>query len=329
MSRIRRIARKAGNRLKAAGRRMLGLPAGPAILMYHRVNEPGYDPWELAVTPAHFDEQLAWLKRRRTVLPLVEFAERHARGDLPRDAVAITFDDGYACNGLNAAPLLAAHGLPATVFLATSAISADHEYWWDDLERIVVGAPVTSMDIEIEGQSHAFDLGPAGDLHAPNPQRQAAYKALWQAMRLLDPVERRALLADLARRHGMPQTGRSSHRSMTRQEIQTLAAEGVISFGAHSVNHPALSELSREDQRTEIETSREVCAELLGEAPSTFAYPFGDYSDVTVDVVRKAGFAVAVTTDADVVRKGANHLRLPRLQVGDWPASRLSAALNA
>ncbi|MBS0490526.1 MAG: hypothetical protein JSR35_11065, partial [Proteobacteria bacterium] len=53
------------------------------------------------------------------------------------------------------------------------------------------------------------------------------------------------------------------------------------------------------------------------------------YSDVTVDVVREAGFAVAVTTDADVVRKGANHLRLPRLQVGDWPASRLSAALNA
>lgn len=137
--------------------------------MYHRVNEPGYDPWELAVTPAHFDEQLARLKRRRTVLPLIEFAERHARGDLPRDAVAITFDDGYACNGLNAAPLLAAHGLPATVFLATSAISADHEYWWDDLERIVVGAPVAAMDIEIEGQRHAFDLGPAGDLHAPNP----------------------------------------------------------------------------------------------------------------------------------------------------------------
>ena len=70
MSRIRRIARKAGNRLKAAGRRAFGLPAGPAILMYHRVNEPGYDPWELAVTPAHFDEQLTWLKRRRTVLPV-------------------------------------------------------------------------------------------------------------------------------------------------------------------------------------------------------------------------------------------------------------------
>ena len=97
MSRIRRIARKAGNRLKAAGRRMLGLPAGPAILMYHRVNEPGYDPWELAAG--------------------LEGGE-YDRGDLPRDAVAITFDDGYACNGLNAAPLLAAHGLPATVFLA-------------------------------------------------------------------------------------------------------------------------------------------------------------------------------------------------------------------
>lgn len=329
MSRIRRIARKVRNRLATAGRRTFGLPAGPAILMYHRVNEPGYDPWDLAVTPARFDEQLAWLKRRRTVLPLVEFAERHARGDLPRDAIAITFDDGYACNGHNAAPLLAAHGLPATVFLATSAISAEHEYWWDDLERIVVGAPVTSMNVEVDGQRHAFDLGAVGDLHAPNPQRQAAYKALWQAMRLLDPVERRALLADLAQRHGMPSARRSSHRSMTREEIQTLAAEGVISFGAHSVNHPALSELSREEQRIEIETSREVCAELLGSTPSTFAYPFGDYSDVTVDVVRDAGFAVAVTTDADVVRKGADRLRLPRLQVGDWPARRLSAVLSA
>lgn len=329
MSRIRRIARKARTRLASTARRVLGRPAGPVILMYHRVNEPGFDPWELAVTPAHFDEQLAWLKRHRTVLPLTEFAERHHQGLLPRDAVAITFDDGYACNGLNAAPLLAAHGLPATVFLATGAISANHEFWWDDLERIVVGAPVSSMDVEIDGQRMSFDLGPAGETDAPNPQRQDAYKALWQAMRLLEPELRRDLLGDLARRHGMPETGRASHRSMTRDEVQTLAAAGVISFGAHSVNHPALSELSREEQQAEIVTSRQACAELLGAAPSTFAYPFGDYSDVTVDVVREAGFAVAVTTDADVVRGNANRLRLPRLQVGDWPARRLRAALSA
>lgn len=329
MSRIRRIARKVRTRLAAAGRRALGRPSGPAILMYHRVNEPGFDPWELAVTPAHFDDQLAWLKRHRTVLPLAEFAERHGQGRLPRDAVAITFDDGYACNGLNAAPLLASHGLPATVFLTTGAISASHEFWWDDLERIVVGAPSTAMDLEIDGQPLAFDLGPAGSVTAPNAQRRSAYTELWKAMRLLDPVVRRDLLGDLARRHGMAETARPTHRSMTTAEVRALAGGGVISFGAHSINHPALSELSREEQQVEIVTSREVCAALIGAAPTTFAYPFGDYSDVTVDVVREAGFAVAVTTDADVVRKDADHLRLPRLQVGDWSARRLSAALSA
>lgn len=327
MSRIRRIARKAKARFASAARRALGRPSGPAILMYHRVNEPGFDPWELAVTPAHFDDQLAWLKRHRTVLPLVEFAERHRQDRLPRDAVAITFDDGYACNGLNAAPLLASHGLPATVFLATGAISASHEFWWDDLERLVVGTPSTVMDLEIDGQPRSFDLGPAGSVTAPNAARRSAYTELWKAMRLLDPVVRRNLLGDLARRHGMAEAARPTHRSMTTAEVRALVDGGVISFGAHSVNHPALSELSREEQQVEIVTSREVCAKLIGAAPTTFAYPFGDYSDVTVDVVREAGFAVAVTTDADVVRKDANRLRLPRLQVGDWSGRRLGAVL--
>ena len=64
MSGFRRVAGKAKRKLIRVGKRArnaLGIPAGPTILMYHRFNEPDYDPWELIVTPQHFDEQLAWL----------------------------------------------------------------------------------------------------------------------------------------------------------------------------------------------------------------------------------------------------------------------------
>ena len=54
----------------------------PLILMYHRIGTPAVDPWGLAVSPKHFDEQLAVLCRTRVVLSLPESRQpartRHA-----------------------------------------------------------------------------------------------------------------------------------------------------------------------------------------------------------------------------------------------------------
>ena len=331
MSGFRRVAGKAKRKLIRVGKRArnaLGIPAGPTILMYHRFNEPDYDPWELIVTPQHFDEQLTWLKRRRTVLPLVEFAELHRKNRLPRNAVALTMDDGYACNTENAEPILAAHGLPATLFLTTGTVSDEREYWWDDLERIVTSTSATKISAKIAGQAYDFDLGPPTVARQVSAQREAAYLALWKVLRPQAPEARPELLATLARDHGVEPLTRRTHRIMTRAEIQGLAARGVISIGAHTVNHPPLSELNREEQYAEIIASRDACAELIGSVPTTFAYPFGDYSDTSIEVVREIGFDAAVTTAPDFVRTKYDRLRLPRVQVGDWNTRRLSASLN-
>jgi hypothetical protein len=49
-----------------------------------------------------------------------------------------------------------------------------------------------------------------------------------------------------------------------------------------------------------------------------FAYPFGDHDDATASSVREAGFSWSCTVNADVVRAGADPLRLPRIFIGDW-----------
>src|SRR5262245_51197852 len=123
MTRFRRLAHRAKARLSAAARRLRGGQV-PLILMYHRIAEAEADPWRLAISPTLFDEQLELLKQTRLVLPLVEFGRLHHAGQLPANAVAITFDDGYACNALRAAPLLEKYGLTATIFLTTGLISS-------------------------------------------------------------------------------------------------------------------------------------------------------------------------------------------------------------
>lgn len=93
------------------------------ILCYHSVQPDWVSP--LAVEPAAFAEQCAWLARRRRVLPLsraIPALDRSWR--LPRGTAALTFDDGFAELHRWALPVLARHGLPATVFLVAQTLTA-------------------------------------------------------------------------------------------------------------------------------------------------------------------------------------------------------------
>src|ERR1700759_463296 len=118
--------------------RWFGRRGGPAILMYHRIATPEVDPWGLSVSPERFAEQVQALSMRRTILSMNAFVSRLQAGVLPHDAVALTFDDGYLDNLLQAKPILEAAGVPATVFLTTGRIGTDEEFWGDELARMVL-----------------------------------------------------------------------------------------------------------------------------------------------------------------------------------------------
>jgi peptidoglycan/xylan/chitin deacetylase (PgdA/CDA1 family) len=83
-------------------------------------------------------------------------------------------------------------------------------------------------------------------------------------------------------------------RLMTESELRDLAAAG-LELGAHTVTHPDLATLGRQDCLREIVESRRALERLTGTQVQTFAYPFCSYGQTAVEVVREAGFAAAVT----------------------------------
>jgi len=310
---------------------------GPVILMYHRIAEPDVDPWRLAVSPARFAAQLSFLRSARTVLPLVEFAARHRSGRLTADCVAITFDDGYACNATTAAPLLQEHGLPATVFLMTNKIDDPAEFWSDALERIVTSTTTDALVIDLPGGPLRVSSGPQDPpavrrawnaMLPPRTQRQKAYLALWGAMREMPAAEQGAALAALHRQSAISVEARESHRAVTSSEARSLAHNPSIEIGAHSVTHPRLSCLSAEAQFEEITLSRKACSALAGSTVDSFAYPYGDYSPETIELVGLAGYQVACTTQGGAVASRHGALELPRMPVLNWSARALETALK-
>jgi peptidoglycan/xylan/chitin deacetylase (PgdA/CDA1 family) len=303
----------------------------PMVLMYHRIAKAEYDPWGLAVSPAHFDEQLAELGRERDVISLAEFGTLLAARRLPKRATAITFDDGYSCNLRVAAPILRAHRHPATFFLTTGAIGSEREFWWDELATLLLETcvPVAGL-ITVGAKQYKIDFAaphvPTEILkvwHWTSPSRHERlqnYMDIWREMRALDHTAQGAALDSMWQACSRRPISRDNFRPLTAREVKTLEVGDLFDIAPHSITHPALSGLPEATQRLEIVSSLEACAALSDNTTAIFSYPYGDNSSITRRIVRDAGFAMACGTEQRPVNATSDPFAIPRFQVPDLPS---------
>nr|UXE46190.1 hypothetical protein Hi04_10k_c5981_00009 [uncultured bacterium] len=110
-------------------------------------------------------------------------------------------------------------------------------------------------------------------------------------------------------------------------QIKSLAREGW-EFGAHSLSHPHLPKVAEHLQREEIFASRVAMAELTGEPPLTFAYPYGDSDATSRRLAQEAGYAAAMGVEFDCAYPDSPQFDLPRFSVdGRWPLWRFKLLL--
>ena len=98
-------------------------------------------------------------------------------------------------------------------------------------------------------------------------------------------------------------------------------------IGAHTCTHPRLSRISRDRAKEEIVSSRKKLEDMFGTAIDHFAYPYGDYDDAVVDLVREAGFRTAGTMDLGVNERNTDPFRLKRW-TARYPTRTIGALLR-
>lgn len=326
--------------------RSTGTPLA-AILLYHRVADDAVDAFGNRVTPANFASHLEVLCEEFHPVRLRDLADPGARQRLPGRAVAVTFDDGYADNLHTARPLLNRYAVPATVFVATAALGGAREFWWDRLERLLLGTPRLErrLQVELGGKLYETDLfgwelyeAAAWPEHAgwtaygdPDPTpRHRALRELWQTLRLLPEAARLEAIDRIAMWAGAVEWP-PARCLMTASEVTELASDDLFDIGAHTVSHPSLASLGPEMQWQEIANSRRALEALLGREVAHFAYPFGqslDYDAATVELVHRAGFTVACTARAAAFEAKTPVLELPRISVWNHDGAALASTLE-
>ena len=317
------------------------------ILLYHRVAKLHSDPWALAVTPRRFAEHLEVLGQHARPMQLRELSEALRGGKLADRSVVVTFDDGYADNLRNAKPLLERHDVPATVFVASGYVGSMREFWWDELERLLLqpGMLPDRLELSVDGSAYQWGLGEAACYTAEDFQRHRSWRAwdkgptprhrlyasLCELLRPVGEEERRRTLGTLRTWAVAAPARRANHRPLSLEEVGELHEGGLVEIGAHTVTHPILSALPSVSQRHEIRKSKARLETILDRPVSSFAYPYGkprDYTAETVNIVQQAGFACACSSFAGLVRRSSGRFQLPRVYVRNWDGDRLTRQLS-
>ena len=318
LARLRRDAAPAAKRLlfrsgAYSALRTLRPSRGLAILRYHAVCGPdgyGYAEPGICVTPGAFERHVAYLTSEYRVLPLPEAVCYLRQGKtLPANAVAITFDDGYADN-LAAARVLGRHGATATFYITTHCLAGELPFWPSEIRQLVVRIDVPEIRLKSAGVEIVIRC-------ATDPERRLAIRTLARIFKANTIPVREALREELRSALG----GRDPVSPMlTWDDVREMQRMGMT-IGAHTMTHPNLPNAGLRDAWLEISGSKARLEHELGAAATLFSYPNGGaehyMTDDVAQLVRQAGFEASTTSRNGFAGRGSDLFALERVQVAE------------
>ncbi len=202
---------------------------------------------------------------------------------LPPRSLMITFDDGYRDVAVNAWPIMADHGLPAVLFVASHFPDRPTaHFWWDKLYRAIMES------------SQPFLETPFGRLVlGTKSSRIQHWRRLRSYLKKKPHHEMVSLCDGLVLQLDVPPS--KDNEVLGWQEIRSLSRAGMT-IGAHTRFHPLLNRVDEETVCTEISGSMVDIEEQVGYMPRFFAYPSGHYNSRVRSIAKDMGIRVAFTT---------------------------------
>ena len=254
-----------------------------AVLCYHGVTTPQAPA--AATVHVSLHELVATLSALRDscrIVSLIELVRRHRSGQSTRGLLAVTFDDAYE-TVLAIGGVLAALGIPATVFPVGEAAGDGRAYWWDRVEDVFPHvAPARWRQFEeVCGVPKAYRRGQPTAFGPLRPFRQwmlAGYQGRW-------PARLTPFLAELE--HDAHRS--TVQHSMTWAEIAELARRAEVHVGVHTLSHPALPLLPDGDVLHEIAGGFATISERSPNPVPILAVPYGLGDERVVQLARAAG----------------------------------------
>jgi peptidoglycan/xylan/chitin deacetylase (PgdA/CDA1 family) len=302
------------------------------LFMLHHVRPACADLFQpnahLEITPDFLRATLAHVRELDVdIVTLDEMHRRLRERDFARRFACFTFDDGYRDNRDHALPVMREFAAPFAVYVASDFASGTGRLWWVALERLIARADV--LEVQVDGAMRRLDCRDAQG-------KREAFATMHAFLRgLPSDADVNRTVSDLCRRHGLDDSIIARELCMSWTELQTFAADPLVTIGAHTLSHCNLARCTSDTAEREIAGSRASIEAKLNRPVMHFAYPYGDRDAAAARdfaLVRKLGFKTAVTTRPGMLfAENADHMTaLPRLSLnGNYQDERLLRVLTS
>jgi len=297
-----------------------------AIFTLHRVRpstgQRAFAPNRiLEITPDFLETSIVRVRELGyQIVSLDEFHRRLVENDFSVPFVSFTLDDGYADNYLHAFPVFKKHNVPFAIYVCTGLIDGTARLWWRVLAEVVLVENV--VELPIDGRLRRFQT-------STTKQKYRAFNEIYWSLRGMDHETQIATIDDLEQRYEKNAVAsRATDEPASWKMLSEMLSTGLLTVGAHTITHDALSKIPKSRVRKEMKDSQERLENELGVAVKHFAYPYGDVASAAgreFKIARSLGFTTAVTTRKGGVQpEHAEHLHaLPRISLnGDYQNSR-------
>jgi len=281
-----------------------------AILRYHAIcGDEGFAYAEpgICISPGAFERHVEYLAKHYAVLPLPEVVTRlRERRPLPSNAVAITFDDGYADN-LEAARTLGRHGVSGTFYITAGCLAGEQPFWPAEIRTLVASIRQPVLRLSAAGHVVEIPVASAGE-------RLVAIRTLSKLLKA-HPIPVRESLREQLRDAAGPV--RLPDCMLRWEELAEMHRLGMT-IGAHTLTHPNLPNAGS-DAALEIHGAKTRLERQLGTSVTMFSYPNGGaeryLTPEIARMVRDCGFAAATTSKNGFAGPDSDLFALERIQV--------------
>src|SRR5262249_37275365 len=244
----------------------------------------------LLISARTFRRHLNLICKRFDCISLDDALEAvEGRRELKRDAVVLTFDDGYQDFYYVAYPILRYYNLPAVIFVPTALIGRSTFLTHDQIYFLIMemtrrNRSVAALLEKLNLTAHLSTV--IRSLRLGNADYYSALRALIE----LSYERSKLLIKAMKEELKFSDTDFPREYNLLTWPMLSEMALGGITVGAHTRKHVLLTQESLEVAEREIRVSKTELEQLLGKPALHFAYPDGRYSRQIADIVKNVGF---------------------------------------
>ncbi len=282
------------------------------ILMLHRVTSKGATLQKnkaLEITPNQFENIILYYKKQHyQFVSLDEFIsiKRTKSFFKKQKYIAVTFDDGYKDNLMEALPICQKYNVPFTIYVSTSMVTRTAFLWWYVLEEILMFNAEINLGNKIyeikslDEKNAVFDK-----IHAILSQRDTNECQQWFDEMGFNWIETNQRL--------------NNQLCLSNDDLIFLGKEKLCTIGSHTVSHARLTKQLPDIRFDELSNSKKYLEAIIEKPILHFSYPYGEVNkEVTADV-QACGYHSAVIVQEGCVRKKDNMLELHRVRTITTP----------